>query len=180
MKRQPIWNPAPDPQPAPPAEHPPVPPVPPPPPVGQTPPPPTEPPAPPYNPAVPPPPVEPPAPPEPPILRLEELLERVDAIARQTEHLQQAFQALNTSAVEGEDMAAGAAAIAEVVKAREETNRALIAFYNRVYNDACGGPARRREQYIEQVLRPAVTPAPGAPAVDEGVAAVLVDYLTRL
>jgi len=62
---------------------------------------------------------------------IEYCLEQMELITLQTEHLMQAMEELKSA--KGED--AKAMAIGDMVVQREKTNRSLIAFYEKVYDD---------------------------------------------
>ena len=92
---------------------------------------------------------------------LEYLLEQIQAIQRQTEHLNLALEKLGEMKSDGvgtpgspEDLLgqAKAQAIAEVVAVREKTNQGLLEMYQKMYDDLCPCSERMKE-ISERILK---------------------------
>ena len=85
-------------------------------------------------------------------LTIEEIVERIDAIASDKGYLTEAIESLRLITGAPGDIAgqAKAHALGKAVEAREETNQRLIEFYTKVYNDIFGSksPLSYKDQAI--------------------------------
>ncbi len=117
----------------------------------------------------------PPIPKEENTVSLPYILAQIEKIQSQTDYLYRIIDAVQKSGSDGIGMGAG-----NIVEEREKTNRQLIAFYERLYDDLRKDKiAEQKENILEtaiQSLAEGITPAESSAALQDIVALALQDF----